>query len=594
VKAKLRPFFVSADKNAIKRKLRHILQNYPLYLLIFILTGCSVISQTQDKSVAIEPDEIIWYESYAEAYEVASAQNKPMMLVFYGTSSNRLDKRTFSKPDVIKLAQNFVSLKIGADQDELIQKYKIQEFPTVVFADSRGGEYDKFLGYKSWQSFVEILRTALIPLEVEYSLIIDTPRSESARLKCVFKNIRWKSLILMMREDQSRISNIFYNSTDGQPGWEEVEKNQWLMKFNTDSMKTVTIEYEADINVISDNSYQPEYVSYMDDEYGVFDGRALFLIPQDFHMVSEVNVNLNVPLGWEVLTPWQKGDNLSFTAESVEEVVDSVFCMGQFQFAKRDLREHEVFAILCGGEGNGSRLERRADEMVEIFEDYITRFGDFPFRRYLAVFTEKTPDGRYITGSSAHVVGFSGPLAVDHSYIAHEIFHVWNGGIIDQETYYEGWFKEGFTQYYGYLTPYRLGFYSRDRFLRFLKRDYEDYLSRYGTRDDMALTNVKEELARQEGHRQLDSARLWNMYYKGALVASLMDKEIRDRTEGMKSLDDLMHHIFQRFRSEKYSSDDILVSLNKVTGSDFSDFFSDFVYAKSKLPPVDSYVDFLD
>ena len=283
-------------------------------------------------------------------------------------------------------------------------------------------------------------------------------------------------------------------------------------------------------------------------------------------------------------SPRPSGRSASFAADSVEEVVDSVFCIGEFQFAERHLGEHEIYAVYCGVKKGRSGLEQKADEAVQIFKDYVMRFGDFPFKRYLAVFTGATPDGKYITGSSAHVVGFSGPVNVGYSFVAHEIFHVWNGGIINQKSDYEGWFKEGFTQYYGYLTPYRVGFYSKERFLWHLKRDYEGYLKRYGTKDDMALTRVKEELARKEGHDQPESARLWIMYYKGALVASLMDDEIKKRTDDLKSLDDLMYHMFHKFRKEKYSSEDVLEALNTVTGQDFTEFFSSFVYGTRKLP----------
>ena len=69
-------------------------------------------------------------------------------------------------------------------------------------------------------------------------------------------------------------------------------------------------------------------------------------------------------------------------------------------------------------------------------------------------------------------------------------------------------------------------------------------------------------------------------------MASHLDKEIRKRTDGRRSLDDLMYYIFHEFRERKYSSKDILEALNTVTEQDFSQFFSDFVYGTAKLPPI--------
>ena len=568
-------------------------QRISVILSFSILVGCAVIPQVQEaqKPRAASLGKIEWQTSYKSAVRVASVQKMPMMLVFYGVSSRRLDQNAFSDPNVIELAQQFVCLKIGADQGDLTQKYVIQEFPTIVFTDPQGGEYDKFVGYRSRSTFAQMLKTALIPVEAEYKLRIESSQPGLARVKCVFRNVRWNSLILMLREKHDKISNISYEAEDDRPGWEEIGKNIWLMKFTTNAMKTVTVQYEIELNITSRTSYEPEYISYVGDDYGVLDGHALFLMPQNLYMTGRVAVNLGLPAGWLSITPWEPIGHSSFVADSVDDEVDSVFCIGEFQYAMSQLGEHEIYAILCGTEKNSLDLEQKANEMVEIFRDYVMRFGDFPFKRYLGIFAGETSDGRHIHGS-AHGTGFVGPVYVDHTFLAHEAFHVWNGGITTQKSDYEVWFKEGFTQYYGYLTPYRTGIYSRKRLLRYLDRDYKAYLRKYGTEDDMPLTRVKEEIARREGYEQLSSARVWIMYYKGALVASLMDSEIRRRTNGRKSLDDLMYYMFHEFRERQYSSEDVLEALNTVTQQDFSQFFSDFAYGTARLPaPAAGYLD---
>ncbi|MFC1714908.1 M1 family aminopeptidase [Candidatus Poribacteria bacterium] len=561
-------------------------QRILLLISLCILTGCAVIPQTPEgqKPREASPREIEWQPSFKSAVNIASARKMPMMLVFYGVSSRRLDQNAFSDPDVIELAQQFVCLKIGADQGDLTQKYVVQKFPTIVFTDSQGGEYDKFVGYKSRSTFADMLKSALIPVEAEYSLRIESSRPGLASVKCIFRNVRQDSFFLMLREKHDKISNISYTSEDDRPGWREISKNIWLMKFTNNAMKTVTIQYEVELNITSRTSYDPEYVNYVGDDYGVLDGHALFLMPQNLHMTGKVQVKLGLPVGWRSITPWEETGSLSFMADSVDDVVDSVFCIGRFQFSMSQLGEHEIYAVLSGAEKDSLDLEQKANEMTEVFRDYVMRFGDYPFKRYLGIFAGKTPDGRYIHGS-AHGTGFTGPVYVDHTFMAHEAFHVWNGGTTTQKSEYEVWFKEGFTQYYGYLTPHRIGLYDKKRFSRYLERDYGTYLRKYGTDDDMPLTRVKEGIARKEGHEQSSSARVWIMYYKGALVASLMDNEIRKRTDGRKSLDDVMYYIFQEFRERKYSSEDVLEALNTVTQQDFSQFFSDFVYGTAKLPP---------
>lgn len=495
---------------------RPLFQRILLLVSLSVLVGCAVLPQVPEaqKRHETRSEGIRWHASLKEAVNAAEAQNKPMMLVFYGVYSKRLDKRVFSAPEVIEMAQGFVSLKIGAGHGDLTQKYRIQEFPTFVFTDPRGGEYDRSVGYKSWQSLVAVLEAALIPVEVEYSLRIEPTHRKTAAVKCVFRNVRGDSLLLTLREKHDKISNISYDSVGHKSEWEEIGKNTWRMKFVTPAMKTVTVQYEIELNITSRMSYVPEYMNYVGYDYGVLDGHALFMMPSNLRTIGKAAVNLGLPAGWRSITPWKDTGHSSFAAGSVDEVVDSVFCIGQFQVAKKQLGDHEIYAILCGAKEGSLNLELKADEMVEIFRDLVKRFGDFPFKRYLGIFSGPTADGKRIHGS-AHGTGFTGPMYVDHTFVAHEAFHVWNGGIIRQKSDYQVWFKEGFSQYYGYLTPYRTGIYDRKRFLWYLERDYKAYLRKYGTNDDMPLARVKEEMARKEGHEQPSSAKVWIMYYKG-------------------------------------------------------------------------------
>ena len=555
-------------------------------MLLCILTGCANLTSMTGEYEPREtrPEGIEWQASYKEAVRLAGAQNKPMMLVFHGVSSRRLDRNVFPAPDVIELTRNFVCLKIGAGQDDLIQKYKIQNFPTIVFTDPRGGEYQKSIDYQSRSAFVEVLKSALIPVEAEYSLQIKSSQPK-ATVECVFRNVRWGSLILALRERHGGVYNISYDSTDGRPVWEELETNVWRMKFRTKTMKTVKIQYEVELNIMSSMTYQ-EYISYVGDDYGVLDGHALFLAPQDLHVTGKARVNLDLPAGWRAITAWKRESSSSFVADLMEEVVDSVFCIGQFQSAKREFGEHEILAAYCGDKKSTPDLEKKVGLAIQIFTDYVMRFGDFPFKSYLAILVGPDPNRKYNIHGSAHGAGFAGHVDWGVYFMAHEIFHVWNGGITNQKSDYEGWFKEGFTEYYGYLTPYRLGLYSKERFVLRLMMLYREYLRKYDTKGDMPLRRVKEELARRETHEQPSSVRSWIMYYKGALVASHLDKEIRNRTDGRRSLDDLMYYIFHEFREREYSSKDILEALNTVTEQDFSQFFSDFVYGTAKLPPI--------
>ena len=78
-----------------------------------------------------------------------------------------------------------------------------------------------------------------------------------------------------------------------------------------------------------------------------------------------------------------------------------------------------------------------------------------------------------------------------------------------------------------------------------------------------------------------------NYYNKGEILGLLLDLEIRGRTNGAKSLDDVFRSMFKAFydqpaatyylKGKGYRTEDFLTAVNKVSGADFSDFFERYI-----------------
>jgi predicted metalloprotease with PDZ domain len=83
-------------------------------------------------------------------------------------------------------------------------------------------------------------------------------------------------------------------------------------------------------------------------------------------------------------------------------------------------------------------------------------------------------------------------------------------------------------------------------------------------------------------------------YTKGEALAWLLDLEVRARTAGEKTLDDVMRLLWQRFwngvttsyylQGHGYADDDVRQAFDDVTRSDFSDFFRRYVAGVEELP----------
>jgi predicted metalloprotease with PDZ domain len=83
-------------------------------------------------------------------------------------------------------------------------------------------------------------------------------------------------------------------------------------------------------------------------------------------------------------------------------------------------------------------------------------------------------------------------------------------------------------------------------------------------------------------------------YNKGALLGMLLDLEIQSRTEGAKSLLDVLSSLYHKFYEAPpatyygpgrgYEEQDILDAVNEVAGSDFTAFFESYVRGTAVLP----------
>jgi thioredoxin-related protein len=95
---------------------------------------------------------IAWAKSYSAALQEAKKTNRPVMIDFYTDWCGwckRLDKDVYTNEQVVKLARDFVSVKINAEREGIseAQKYGIQSFPTILFVNAQGNVVGTIKGY---------------------------------------------------------------------------------------------------------------------------------------------------------------------------------------------------------------------------------------------------------------------------------------------------------------------------------------------------------------------------------------------------------------------------------------------------------------
>ncbi|MBI1361416.1 MAG: hypothetical protein GC155_14155 [Alphaproteobacteria bacterium] len=144
------------------------------------------------------------------------------------------------------------------------------------------------------------------------------------------------------------------------------------------------------------------------------------------------------------------------------------------------------------------------------------------------------------------------------STFAHETFHSWT---IGQTTREELWLHEGFTDYFATATALRAGLMTLDEFVEV----WNDRLLAYAasparTRGNADMTN-----------RWVDPAAERMQYLRGALLAVVLDRRLRDASAGRISLDSIIAEQHRRASIDPQASAlDMLRQLTASAGVDIS------------------------
>jgi len=203
-------------------------------------------------------------------------------------------------------------------------------------------------------------------------------------------------------------------------------------------------------------------------------------------------------------------------------------------------------------------------------------------------------------------VGQSTPEALETA--AHEFFHLWNVkrlrpaalGPFDytRENYSRSlWFAEGITTYYSYLFSLQSGLWTREQFLSHLANEIYTLEMEPGRKLMSAESSSFSAwfFDRSPQMQETNFANTTISYYdKGALLALLLDLEIRARTQGHKSLLDMMRFMYHEFYQAPaatyygpgrgFEEKDVVDALDSITGSDFAPFFERYVRGTDPLP----------
>ena len=155
---------------------------YYLFAIVGIAAFMAVMIIPQDEYADNHPL-ILWKMNYVEGYQLASAQDKPVLLYFYSDNCSACAKMkfvTFKNDDLIRIINNlYIPIKINIDNniDEL-NAYGITALPTIVVRTNKKNILAEYIGYQepkqlaSKLSIISAVSGAYTPENISHTLLV--------------------------------------------------------------------------------------------------------------------------------------------------------------------------------------------------------------------------------------------------------------------------------------------------------------------------------------------------------------------------------------------------------------------------------------
>ena len=403
----------------------------------------------------------------------------------------------------------------------------------------------------------------------------------------------WTPGSYLVRE-YSRHLNDFRVTALSADNWHKTAKNRYAIQVPGDATQ-LQVSYSVYCHELSVRT------SDLTDQHAFLSGAELFLWPVGVGG-APVEIRLETPESWDLQTSLPtnrcRDGEFALTATGLDHLIDSPILTGHLDSMEFSVLGKAHSFVLDGLDGIVVP-DSMVPDTVSIIEHAARIFGgDLPYEEYkfLCMFTDKGRGGLEHLSSSALLAPRTTfrPRKQYQEFmglVAHEFFHVWNVKRMrpaelwdfdyERENYTELlWVAEGFTAYYDDHLCRRAGVLTPKEYLAIVANGISE-LHRTPGRHHQTLSQASFDawirLYRPDEHTRNSTL---SYYGNGALAAMCLDLRIRAETQGEKSLDDAMGHLFaQTFeRGEGYTEQDVCQSLSHAAGCDVSALVTSLVH----------------
>lgn len=406
----------------------------------------------------------------------------------------------------------------------------------------------------------------------------------------------WTPGSYLVREYSRHVEGLEATTLDGAPlAVNKMRKNRW--RVDLAGAARVVVRYRVYAREMSVRT------SFVDADIAMLNGAPTFITAVGGESLPHEVILAPAP-EWPAsvtaLSPHPDGVPHHYVAPDYDALVDAPIVLGApalHEFEVEGVR-HRVATFLADARWDGDRVARDLETMVRAHVDF---WEAIPYREYVFLGVLSGGRGGLEHRSSTLMLGSPWQTSTRDGYArwlglaSHELFHAWNVKALkpralasidyEREVYTRSlWVVEGLTSYYDDLLLRRAGLIDDATYLAEISRRIEAVQSAPGRRvQPLAASSFD---AWIEHYRpDENSANTTISYYsKGAVVGFLLDAEIRRRTGGRRSLDDVMRLAYARHGGARgYSEAEIRAAASEVAGGDLDGFFARVVDGTGEL-----------
>ena len=422
----------------------------------------------------------------------------------------------------------------------------------------------------------------------------------------------WTPGSYLVREFARHVQDFAVADAAGQPlKWEKTNKDTWRVV--TNGAREWHATYRVYANELSVRT------SELNSGHAFWNNANLLMYLDGF-LKSPSTVRVLAPDVWKVATglPAVPGQKNTFRAENFDILYDSPFEASNFKTLVFNVKG-VPHRIVIDGEGNYNPERMRLD-VQKIVETQVDLMGEIPYRDYTFILHLRSNAGGGLEHLNSTALGYprfgfrirtgeratsAAPNASETperdyrgflSLVAHEFFHLWNVkrirpdalGPFDytQENYTKVlWVAEGITDYYADLSLRRAGLITESDFLSATARAIQQLQNTPGRLEQTVEESSYDSWIKYYRQDENSINSQVSYYDKGALLGLLLDLEIRKRSKGTKSLDDVMHYLYAEFfkKNRNYGPADFQKACELMAGSSLDEFFNKYVHGTAEL-----------